>query len=174
MTTASGVSKLLVVAPQAAQGTVAVQTLDTAQLMRRVTSSFDLTKETYQSNEIRPDRQISDFRHGVQSADGTIAGELSCGTFETLMAAILRKDFVAAPVGGPESDVTAAITSGASGTFTSADTATFLTDGLKVGDVGRWTGFTDTEILNNARNFVITALTEKIIKIGRASCRERV
>jgi len=163
MTTASGISKKLVVAPQVAQGTVAVQALATAQFMRRVTSSFDLTKETYQSNEMRADRQIGDFRHGVQSADGTIAGELSPGTFELLMAGILRRDFTTAAVGGPDSDVTAAITSGASGTFTSAATATFLTDGLKVGDVGRWTGFDDTEILNNGRNFVITALTELIM-----------
>ena len=163
MTTASGIEKKLILAPQAAQGTVAVEALATAQYLRRVTSSFDLTKETFQSNEIRPDRQVSDMRHGVQSADGTIAGELSPGTFELLMAGILRKDFVAAAVGGAESDVEAAVTSGASGTFTSAATATWLTDGLKVGDVGRWTGWSTTGVDNNGRNFIITALTELIM-----------
>ncbi|MCK5605397.1 hypothetical protein KAR91_26130 [Candidatus Pacearchaeota archaeon] len=103
------------------------------------------------------------MRHGVQSADGPIAGELSPGTYFRLMAGILRKNFVAAAVGGAESDVEAAVTSGASGTFTSAATATWLTDGLKVGDVGRWTGWTTTGVDNNARNFLITALTELVM-----------
>lgn len=67
MATASGIEKKLILAPQAAQGTCAVANLATAQYLRRVTSSLDLTKETYQSNEMRADRQIGDFRHGVQS-----------------------------------------------------------------------------------------------------------
>ncbi len=163
MTTASGIEKKVILAPQAAQGTVAVAALATAQYLRRVSSSFDLTKETFQSNEMRTDRQVGDMRHGVQSADGSISGELSPGTYYRLMAGILRKDFVAAAVGGAESDVEAAVTTGASGTFTSAATATWLTDGLKVGDVGRWTGWTTTGEDNNARNFIITALTELVI-----------
>lgn len=163
MTTASGIEKKLILAPQAAQGTVAVQALATAQYLRRVTSSMDLSKETFQSNEMRADRQIGDFRHGVWMGDGVLAGELSPGTYNLLMAGILRKDFVSAPVGGDEADVEAAVTSGASGTFTSAATATWLTDGLKVGDVGRWTGWSTTGVDNNDRNFIITALTELII-----------
>ncbi len=163
MTIASGVSKNVILAPQATKGTVAVAALATAQYLRRVTSNIDLSKETYQSNEIRSDQQVSDFRHGVRSSDGSINGELSPGTYSLLMAAILRKDFVAAPASGAESDVAAAITSGASGTFTSAATATFLQDGLKVGDVGRWTGWTTTGEDNNARNFMITALTDLVM-----------
>jgi hypothetical protein len=41
-----------------------------AQFLRRVTSDLDLRKQTYQSNEIRRDRQIADFRHGVRSVEG--------------------------------------------------------------------------------------------------------
>ena len=163
MATASGIEKKLILAPQAAQGTVAVADLATAQYLRRVTSNFSMTKETFQSNEMRADRQIGDMRHGVQSVDGSIAGELSLGTYWRLMAAILRKAWVAAPIGGPESDITAAVISGASGTFTSAATATFITDGLKVGDVIRWTGMTGDKASNNARNFLITALTQLIM-----------
>jgi len=50
MSTASGVEKKVVLAPQAAKGTCAVANLATAQYLRRVTSSMNLTKETYQSN----------------------------------------------------------------------------------------------------------------------------
>ena len=36
-----------------------------AQLLRRTDFALDISKDTYQSNEIRTDLQISDFRHGV-------------------------------------------------------------------------------------------------------------
>jgi len=163
---ASGIEKKLILAPQAAQGTVAEAALATAQYLRRVTSNLSLSKETFQSNEMRADRQIGDFRHGVQSVDGSIGGELSLGTYWRLMAGILRKAWAAADVSGPESDITSAVTTGASGTFTSAATATFLTDGFKVGDVVRATGFVVTGVdatANNAHNFLITALTELIM-----------
>ena len=163
MATASGIEKKLILAPQAAQGTCAVADLATAQYLPRVTSSFELTKETFQSNEMRSDRQIADMRHGIQSCDGTIAGELSPGTYFRLMAAILRKDFVAAPASGEESDVACTLGTGPIATFTSAATGTFLTDGLKVGDVGRWTGWSTTGAGNNARNFLITSLTELVM-----------
>jgi len=85
MSTASGVEKKVVLAPQATKGTCAVANLATAQYLRRVTSSLNVTKETYQSNEMRADRQIADMRHGVQSVDGSISGELSPGTYEKFM-----------------------------------------------------------------------------------------
>ena len=160
---ASGIEKKIVLAPQAAKGTCALANLATAQYLRRVTSSMNLTKETYQSNEMRADRQVADMRHGVQSVEGSISGELSPGTYEKLMAAILRKAWAAAPVGGPESDIACTLGSGPIATFTSAATATFLQDGLKVGDVGRWTGWTTTGDGNNARNFMITSLTDLIM-----------
>ena len=163
MAISSGVEKKVVLAPQAAKGTCALANLATAQYLRRITSSMNLTKETYQSNEMRADRQVADMRHGVQSVEGSISGLLSPGTYGKLMAAILRKAWVAAPIGGPESDITAAVTTGNSGTFTSAATATFLTDGLKVGDVIRWTGWTTTGAGNNSRNFLITALTNLVM-----------
>jgi len=163
MATASGIEKKLVLATQGTQGTIPIAALATAQYLRRVTSNLDLSKETYQSNEMRADRQVGDMRHGVRSIDGTISGELSPGTYDDLHAAILRRAWTAGAVGGPESDVTAAATTGASGTFTSAATATFITDGLKIGDVIRWTGWTTTGVTNNTHNFLITALTETVI-----------
>ena len=163
MTTASGIEKKLILAPQSTQGTCAIAALATAQYLRRLTSNLSMTKETYQSNEINANRQVSDFRHGVQSIEGTLSGELSPGTYYRLMAAILRKDFAAGNNSGAEADVTAASTGGATGTFTSAATATFITAKLKVGDVIRWTGFAGDGAANNSRNFLITELTELIM-----------
>lgn len=165
MATASGIEKKIILAPQATKGTVAVGNLATAQYLRRVSSGLNLTKETYQSNEMRSDRQIADFRHGVQSIVGNISGELSPGTYNLLMAAILRKDFVAGVVNAGNTGVAAATTTGANGTFTRDDAlGSWLKDGFKVGDVVRFTGFSGgSATANNAHNFMITALTATVM-----------
>lgn len=62
-------------------------------LLRRVTSSFNLEKESYESAEIRTDYQISDFRHGVRSASGSLSGELSPGTYSDFIGSALAKNF---------------------------------------------------------------------------------
>jgi hypothetical protein len=166
MATASGIEKKLILAPQAAQGTIATAALATAQYLRRVTSTLNLTKETYSSNEMNANRQVADFRHGVRSVDGSISGELSPGTYSLLQAAILRKDFIQGVLSSGDADITSAVTAGAAGTFTSAATATWLTDGFKIGDVVRFTGFvqagTDARA-NNAHNFLLTAVTETVL-----------
>jgi len=163
MTIANAINKKVVIGVQSAQGTVCAADLATAQTMRFTKATQGQTNETYSSNEMRPDRQVGDVNLGPQSCDGSMSGELSPDTYEKLMAAIMRKAWTAGEVSGPESDITVAVTTGAEATFTSAVTATFLTDGLKVGDVIRWTGWTTTGEGNNARNFLITALTEKIM-----------
>ena len=166
MTIANAINKKVVIGVQGAKGTVCAADLATAQTMRFIKATQGQTNETYASNEMRPDRQVGDVNLGPQSCDGNMSGELSPDTYEKLMAAIMRKAWATGEVSGPESDITVAVTSGASATFTSAATATFITDGLKVGDVVRWTGFvvTGTDArANNAHNFLITALTEKIM-----------
>lgn len=162
MTIAAGVSKKVVMAIQAAKGTQAAANAASAIYKRRVTSTIDLQKETYQSNEIRVDQQIADFRHGVRSVSGTMNNELSPGCLNLEIPAILRKAWATGAASDALSDVTAAVTSGAEGTFTTV-AGTFMTDGLKVGDVGRWTGWSTTGTPNNAHNFLITALTETVM-----------
>jgi len=163
MTTASGIEKKVILAPQAAKGTCAVANLATAQYLRRVTSSLNLTKETYQSNEMRADRQVADMRHGVQSIEGSIAGELSPSTYQLLMAAILRKAWAAGVADAANTGVAAASTSGAAGTFTRDDVGgSWLEDGFKIGDVVRFAGFVGATA-NNAHNFLITALTATVM-----------
>ena len=161
-TMASGVEKKVILAPQATKGTIPAVDLATAQYLRRVTSSLNVTKETYQSNEMRADRQIADFRHGVQSVEGSITGELSPGTYYLLMAAILRKNFADGVSDATNSAVAADSTTGAAGTFTRDDVGgSWLKDGFKVGDVVRFSGFTATA--NNSHNFMITALTATVM-----------
>lgn len=154
MTISSGIFKQLVAKKQAALGTKADAA--GAQVFRRVTSTIDLAKETYESNEIRTSMQKADFRHGVRSVAGTINGELSVGTYQDFMGSVLRSAWAATNAYNAGTDVTAAATAPQ---FVDASGG-FLTAGLKVGMVGRWTGFAGgSATTNNARNFLITALT---------------
>jgi hypothetical protein len=164
MANASGIAKKVVLCAQAAQGTIAPADTATAQYLRRVSSDLNLTKETYQSNEMRSDYQISDMRHGVQSVDGTISGELSPGTYGLLQAAILKQDFAAIAALDALTDCEAAITTTPAGTFTSS-AATFLQDGIKIGMVVRCAGWTTTAVKNNAHNFLVTNVTDTVLTV---------
>lgn len=130
-----------------------------ARLLRRVSSNFNLVKDSYASSEVRTDYQDADFRHGVRSAEGTISGEFSPGSYSDLFAAALAKAFVAGV-----SITGAAITVAASGSqYTlTRGAGSYLTDGFKVGDVVRITAATglNADCLN--KNLLITALTATV------------
>ena len=123
-------------------------------LLRRVTASFNLAKETYESGEIRTDRQVADFRHGVRSAEGSLNGELSPATYSDFMAAIVARDFSAVTLGAATNcTVTVAGT-----VYTIVRAAgSWITDGVKVGMVVRATGLTATA--DNGRNLLVAGVT---------------
>lgn len=148
---AAGVFKQLVYKAESTYGTIPAA--GSAQYLRRVQSSLDLMKDTYQSNEIRTDQQVYDFRHGVRRVQGKITGELSCTTYSDFLAAALRKAWATtAAITG------ASITISGSGPYTIARAAgSFLTDGVKVGDVVRLTAGSFTAG-NLNKNLVVTAV----------------
>ena len=160
MTIATGVNKQVKYKVESTWGTVPAAA--SSQLLRRITSDIDLTKDAYESNEIRTDYQVADMRHGSRSVGGTINGELSPGTYKDFMAAALRQAFQTAVTTGAVVTVTAAVTTGASGTFTRSS-GSYFTDGFKIGQVVQWSGFATTGVPNNAHNFYITALTALIM-----------
>ena len=57
--------------------------------IRHTGTTLALSKNTTQSEEIRPDRQISDFRHGAYQVGGDISVELSYGSFDDMLEAVL-------------------------------------------------------------------------------------
>ena len=158
---ATGLLKEVRYASETTWGTSASQAAGTAQKLRRVQSTISLQKATYRSNEIQPDRQVHDFRHGVRSVRGQLRGELSPLTFEPIWAQLLYGTWA--------SGVTmsaAAITSNAAVLNTSPGsfvrgTGSFVTDGFKVGDVVRLTG--SAAAANNARNYRVTGITQTTI-----------
>src|SRR4030042_1693592 len=119
MSIATGIYKALAAKKQASLGSAASGA--SAQLFRRVTSTLNKKKAFYKSNEIDPSMQRSDGRHGVVSVDGTINGELSVGGYNDFIGSVLRSSAWSAGVSsGALIDVTAAVTTGANGTFTTA------------------------------------------------------
>lgn len=157
MGTASGIYKQVKYKVESVYGTV--PSAASSQALRRVTSSLDLTKDTYQSNEIRPDFQVADYRHGIRKVGGSINGELSAKTYADFMAAALKKDFVAiTAITG--ASITIAGSAGA-WTITRAS-GSYLTDGVKIGDVIRLSAGA-FNAANLAKNIMVTNVTALVI-----------
>ncbi len=121
------------------------------QILRRVSSTLALSKDTYQSAEIRGDRQIVDFRHGVKRVQGNISGELSPLTYADFFEAAFRGTWEAA-VTASEADFTSAAADNATSKFTFAG-GNPVTKGFRVGHILRFSNLSDAD--NNAKNFLI-------------------
>jgi hypothetical protein len=159
MALATGVAKQLRYKVEATYGTA--PGASGAQLLRRVTSDLGLSKDTYESNEIRSDYQVADFRHGVRRVGGNIKGELSPGTYKDFIAAALRKDFAAVSALTGLSLTIAA--SGSNYTITRA-AGSYLTDGVKVGDVIRITAGA-VNANNLSKNALVVSLTALVATV---------
>ena len=132
----------------------------TSRIVRRKTCDLSTKKESFQSAEMRSDFQYADMRHGLISSSGTLTAEPSPGAHADLFAAVFRKVWATGATTGALTDVVAA----APGTMTFTQTAgDYFTMGFKVGDVVRWTGWATTGVANNSRNYIISALTAKIM-----------
>ncbi len=126
-----------------------------AQILRRVSSSLKLAKDTYQSNEIRSDRQIQDFRHGVKRVTGSISGELSPATYFDFFEASCRGTKSSA-VTLSNTDFTSITSDNSTSTFIVAG-GNPVTLGLRTGDIIRFTGLAATA--NNSTNYLITGFS---------------
>lgn len=149
---AKGTSKQVGYKKESSFGVLAGNT--SGKLLRRVTANFNLTKESYESAELRTDRQVADMRHGVRSADGTLNGELSSASYADFMGSVVGKDFVTVTLGAAAQTTVTAV--GSVYTLVRA-TGSWLTDGLKVGMVIRASGLTTSG--DNSKNLLVASLT---------------
>lgn len=150
-TIATGINNKVAYKKETAWGELPANT--GAKYLRRVSADFNLTKETYQSEEMRTDFQVADFRHGVRRAEGSLNGEFSAGSYADFFAAAVRKDFTAVTL--PTASVTVTVNSG---TYKLVRTVgSFITDGWKVGMVVRCAGL--TAVADNSKNLVVAAVS---------------
>lgn len=70
------------------------------QTLRNTGVTLGLAKDSLQSEEIRSDRQIADFRLGANQVGGDLNFELSYGTFDSLLRGVLMSDADWADVSG--------------------------------------------------------------------------
>lgn len=155
MADAQGVNKLLVAKKETTWGTKA--TASGARYYRRVTGQFNLEKDTYQSNEIRPSQQVSDMRHGTRKSVGSINGELAGSSYDEFIAAGLRKDFSAGSTTGVLATIAATV-----GTFVRS-AGSFITDGFTTGSV-----IEASDFVANGNNglFLITSMTATVLTVS--------
>lgn len=126
-------------------------------VLRFTDTSLNLAKETYQSNEVRDDRQTADLRHGMRSVGGDFSFELSRGTFDVLLAAALSGTWRAVTTGAAslEAEADAFV----------RDSGSFLEDGFLPGDMVMASGF--AEAGNNGRAKVV-AVSALRLEVDRA------
>lgn len=162
-TKAQGINKRVAYKKETTWGTLAGAA--GAQQVRRTSADFNLTKDFYSSEELRTDYQTADYRGGIRSADGTLNGELAPGAYSDFFGSVLARDFATVTPAAAVDDVTIA----ASGTnFTITRLAgSWLTDGIKVGNVIRLTGagLSTATVGNNALviSASATVLTVKVL-----------
>jgi hypothetical protein len=156
---AAGIFKQIAYKKEVTFGTV--PSASTAQAMRRVSSTLDLAKDTYLSNEIKQSFQKSDYRHGVRRVKGKLTGDLQCKTYSDFMGFALKRDF------GAITAITAAsITIAGSGpTYTLTRAAgSFLTDGIKLGHVIRLSIGT-FNAANLSKNLLVVTITATVLTV---------
>lgn len=128
------------------------------QLRLTPSPGLSLRKELVRSAEMRSDLMTAVPRHGSRHVEGSYSGELSVGSFDTLLAAIARATIVSATTLTQASASLASIsftTNTVQATTTSTGSG-FLQAGLRVGDVFRITG---TSGANNNLNAQVHAVT---------------
>lgn len=155
MTVQENVGVLVTFAEESAFGTPPSGS-GTSYRLRRTTSSLTLQKDTFQSNEVRPDQQVSSFRHGGHRVAGAIEGELSTESYDILLAALMRQDDWTAGVALDESDFTSLAVSSGVITLASGNPSTL---GLRIGDIVDFTNMSEAANNTRARIIAMTATT---------------
>ena len=131
--------------------------------LRHTSCALALAKETFQSAELRSDRQITDFRHGNQKPAGNIGIEISYGEFDTFLEAALGGTWQ-----GAYSNTGATWSAGRPTSATTFHFASTAAQSLATGDVFSVSGFTGTTAVYLNRTFVVAghALAKTVTVLG--------
>jgi hypothetical protein len=133
---------------------------------RRRSTTLGLTKESYQSEEIRSDRQVSDLRHGVRKSGGDVVTEMSPTSHADFMEALLGS-YWQTPVAITASVINLTATTvgtiGDGGTVEiTATSFDFIAAGMYVGAPVTFTG-TGTTGINGKLFTVISHAANKVV-----------
>lgn len=105
-----------------------------SQLMRRVTVELNKASDTYNSNEIASHQMSTGATEGPYRVEGSLNGEISAGTYALEFAALCRKDFAATSA---LTGLSLTIAASGSAYSITRGSGSFLTGGIKIGDIVR-------------------------------------
>ena len=159
MPVAKGTAKVIAYKKETTWGALAGATL--GKQIRRVTGNFNLTKDTYESSEIRTDRQLADYRHGIRKADGSLNGELSPSSYSDFMQTLLARDFT---TGAIATGLTITIAATGSLWTVTRTAGSWITDSILVGKVIALTGGT-LNVLTTGKNILVVAATALVLTV---------
>jgi len=159
-------------------------TLDMTEI-RNTEDTVVLARDNFVSNERRGDRGIHDMRLGNKQPGGDINFEFSYASFDDFMAAALCADYDtsledlddawAAPYALTGTSAIDGITVDATAQTITRATGSWITDGLRVGDVITIAGFTEEgppdETVNN-QTTQITDLTATVITVSSSTLED--
>jgi len=150
--------------------------------LRRISSTVDLSKETFTSTEITTSQQTASVRHGGKTVGGAINGEFSGSSYSDFYGSVLRKNFVAPSV--VAALPAAAIITSSDETFKSATLTTAGSfSGLKVGQIITASGATSGWLFSTAdstgtvqtKHLVVTAyVSDTVIKVVIANTSDYI
>lgn len=126
--------------------------------IRHTGTTLGLTKSTMLSEELRADRQISDFRHGTKQTGGDVNTELSYGSHDPFFEAVLCGTWT------PKNAPYAAATISAEASDNSFNDTAAGFPALSVGDKISVAGFTTAG--NNGVARVVSRTASKIVVSG--------
>lgn len=105
---------------------------------RKSAAGLNLTKDTYDSEEVRSDRMLADSRHGVRRATGDVETEISPGSYDDFFIALLGSAAVSGANGGwtlgAGTSTVDSVTFAAAPTNTITRATSFITAGFRIGD----------------------------------------
>ncbi|MGI4796926.1 MAG: phage tail tube protein [Janthinobacterium lividum] len=165
MTTfARGVAKLLTICPETGGFGVPNTTPGAGTLLRRTTSDLNINISQLESQEILPSQQVRDSRNGARTVQGTIAGQLSCGTYSQLFQGLLRNTFQPVNSTPNLSDVSASFNAATGALDLYGSGGDNFTGFFRLGDIVRLTGAAASA--DNGANFRIVALSPSTMSLS--------
>lgn len=124
-------------------------------------SGIKLSKAATESNEIRADGMRPRGRHGTQKTIAAYSAELSLGSHDPILEAIMRGTWDSSALTVDQTDMTSLVTG--AHTLTRV-LGSWIDDGFRVGDVVRASGLSDAA--NNGKNLRITGLTATVMTVA--------
>jgi hypothetical protein len=134
-----------------------------AREFRKVSDSIALKKNKIQSAAIQTNAQRPMARHGGRTVDGNIGVELALGLIDSELASVVRRDWTAV---APLTGLTVTANVGAPNFVRSA--GSWITDGLALGMLVKFTGFTAGAAANNGKLYTVIALTATEITVAES------